>query len=36
MNLGYEDWVQVQMYLIQKREQEDILGDVEPCDINGW
>ena len=36
MNLTYEEWVQTQMYLIEEKEKNNILGDVESFDISGW
>ena len=36
LNLTYEEWVKVQMYLTQQKERENILGDVESFDITGW
>ena len=36
MNLDYNEWVEVQKYLIQQKEKENILGDIEPFDISGW
>lgn len=34
--LSYADYVRVRKYLIETAEKENILGDVEPCDITGW
>ena len=36
LNLTEEEFIKAQIWLIEKKEKEDILGDIESFDITGW